>query len=87
MEELKPKPSKALETAIDQSEPPKGDWWFSSDYKRGFCWSSVRGWSHKPAGVGALTTVLYLYIESGIYHLSGTEADTVHAELIKRVKP
>lgn len=63
------------------STPKKTDWWYSADGKRGFCHGAVKGFDYKAVqqGSGALGSVLYLYIDGGIMHLIGSEADAVYA--------
>lgn len=56
------------------SKPHKDNWWFSADGRRGFCWDSVKGYDYR-AGANGFPSILYLYIESGIFHANSMEAD------------
>jgi len=60
-------------------------WWYSADERRGFCWAEVVGYDYKQSGSSGFTaSALYVYLKSAIFHLVGSEADTVYAELKKR---
>ncbi len=61
---------------------PKGQWWFSTDGRRGFNLSSVKAFDYRPQAEGRMVSTLYIYVEAGLFHLSSGEADTVFA-LIK----
>ena len=62
-------------------------WWYSADEKRGFAWASVVGWDYRRAGsAGFDKSVLYVYLQSALLHLHGTEADSVYAEVVKLPK-
>lgn len=70
----RPKPQKVAAT-----------WWYSADAKRGFCWTSVVGYSYHQAGSpGFNASVLYLYLTSAILTLHAKEADSVYEALSKR---
>ncbi len=62
------------------------DWWFSADEKRGFCLGAVTAYDYKAASESAKPTI-YLYVQGGIYHLSGPEADAVYKLVKDKVKP
>ncbi len=65
---------------------PVGDWWFSADGKRGFCYAAVKGFDYKVADAGRMMATLYLYLDAGICHLTGSEADAVYKLVVGRVK-
>lgn len=67
-------------TPISTNSP--SGWWYSTDGRRGFCLAAVKGFDYRPTSEGRMASALYIYIESGVYHLSGAEADTVYT-LIK----
>jgi len=58
------------------------DWWFSADGRRGFCWQSVKGYDFRPASDTG-KSILYLYIESGIFHIADSDADKLF-ELVRK---
>jgi hypothetical protein len=64
------------------------DWWYSTDGRRGFCWADVCAYDYKQGGTGTVAaSFLYLYVQSGIFHLVGNEADAVYKELVnQRIK-
>ncbi len=61
------------------STPKKTDWWYSVDGKRGFCFGAVKGFDYRPAAGGQMGGTLYLYLDGGMAHYTGAEADTVFA--------
>ncbi len=58
---------------------PIPEWWHSADGKRGFCLSAVKGFDYRPASAGQMASTVYLYLDGGIAHYTGAEADTVFA--------
>lgn len=64
----------------------KTNWWYSADGKRGFCVASVKGYDYRPQSEGRMTTTLFLYLDSGIFHLSGAEAEAVFKLVKDKVK-
>lgn len=62
----------------------KTDWWYSTDERRGFCFGAVKGFDYEqPQQIGGgLGATLYLYLDGGLMHLTGNEADTVY-QLVK----
>lgn len=61
------------------------DWWFSADEKRGFCLAAVTAYDYKAGSENAKPT-LYLYVQGGICHFSGPEAETVYKLVKDKVK-
>ena len=63
------------------SQPKTNNWWYSLDGKRGFCFGAVKGFTYREVqqGSGVLGSTLYLYLDGGIMHLMGGEADSVFA--------
>ena len=59
-------------------------WWYSTDGRRGFCWSELVAWDYRKASGTSSVATLYAYLHSGIYHLEGAEAEFVYQEIIKR---
>lgn len=57
----------------------KTDWWYSADGRRGFCFGAVKGYDYKPLAQsgGGMGNVIYLYLDGGLLHLTGAEADSV----------
>ena len=67
-------------TTTVSTNSPSG-WWYSTDGKRGFCLATVKGFDYRTVqqSGGVLGAVLYLYLDGGIMHLIGSEADAVYA--------
>ncbi len=61
------------------------DWWFSADEKRGFCLAAVTAYDYKAASESAKPTI-YLYVQGGIFHASGPEADAIYKLVKDKVK-
>ena len=76
-------PVATLPSTEEESSRRPRNWWFSSDGRRGFCWTSVVGYDYRPAGMmGYTISTLYLYTSAGILHLGAVEAEKVY-ELVK----
>lgn len=80
------------QSAAEDESPTRRprNWWFSTDLKRGFCWSSVVGYVYHGAGeAGYAVSTLYLYTQSGIMNLIAAEADQVYRlvkeKMVKRL--
>ena len=68
------------------SAPKKSDWWYSLDGKRGFCFGAVKGFDYKTLAQNTVQSCIYLYLDGGIMHLNGGEADTVYVLVSGKTK-
>lgn len=75
----------SLTDSIPETPTRRPRWWFSKNERIGFCWSNVTAHDFRPNTGGEHgKATLYLYVQGGILHLIGNDAEEVFKELQKR---